>query len=313
MSQSDLENKLLGMLYGGALGDALGCPIEFSSLKSIQAAYGEKGLTELLVDSPWTDDTQMAIAVIKGVCPDPLGDLDTIMTNIVKEFINWLDNPGIAPGNTCLKGVRALAQGRHWSTSGILMSKGCGSVMRSPALGFIYQNNSDKLTQIARSQGIATHGHPAAIIASVAAPYTVKLILDGIPEEKILPRVDNMFRGHNQDFDKCLERINALRFGSNEIDEMSSLGRGWVGDEAYVMSLYAFLRHPEDVKKCLRLAVNHSGDSDSIGCIAGNFIGVKKGFGHLPKEWLKHLRNRDHLDALVPLMLAARKIVDAGE
>ncbi|WP_031475880.1 ADP-ribosylglycohydrolase family protein [Streptomyces bicolor] len=58
--------RVRGCLLGGALGDALGYPIEFSSLERIRAANGDSGITGLLFpgDSDGariSDDTQMTL------------------------------------------------------------------------------------------------------------------------------------------------------------------------------------------------------------------------------------------------------------
>lgn len=41
------------------------------------------------------------------------------------------------------------------------------------------------------------------------------------------------------------------------------------------------------------LAVNHDGDSDSTGSIAGNLLGAMHGVKAIPPEWLEPLELRD--------------------
>ena len=64
--------RIRGCLLGGAIGDALGNPIEFSSLGGIRAAYGEAGVTGLVPDDSGaagriTDDTQMTLFTAEGL------------------------------------------------------------------------------------------------------------------------------------------------------------------------------------------------------------------------------------------------------
>ena len=40
-------------------------------------------------------------------------------------------------------------------------------------------------------------------------------------------------------------------------------------------------------------AVNHSGDSDSTGAIAGNILGARLGLKALPREWIDRLELTD--------------------
>lgn len=45
-------DRIRGSLVGGAIGDALGYPVEFiPSFKEIQAKYGEKGITRWMFSS----------------------------------------------------------------------------------------------------------------------------------------------------------------------------------------------------------------------------------------------------------------------
>ena len=75
-----------------------------------------------------------------------------------------------------------------------------------------------------------------------------------------------------------------------------------MGEEALAIAVYCALRHPDDLPACLRAAVNHSGDSDSTGAIAGNILGARLGSGALPREWI------DPLDVLEGIELMALQL-----
>lgn len=47
-----LQNRIRGSLIGGAIGDALGYPIEFNSYAEIINRYGERGITRLETKQP---------------------------------------------------------------------------------------------------------------------------------------------------------------------------------------------------------------------------------------------------------------------
>ena len=59
--------QVLGMIYGLALGDALGSPVEFWELKGIRERYGPDGIQELPAPALFTDDTQMTLAVAEAL------------------------------------------------------------------------------------------------------------------------------------------------------------------------------------------------------------------------------------------------------
>ena len=61
-----------GCILGGALGDALGAPVEFKTLTEIKNLYGKNGIQKLQPTYPTglaeiTDDTQMLIFTIDGL------------------------------------------------------------------------------------------------------------------------------------------------------------------------------------------------------------------------------------------------------
>jgi ADP-ribosylglycohydrolase len=70
---------------------------------------------------------------------------------------------------------------------------------------------------------------------------------------------------------------------------VESLGGGWVGEEALAIALYCALVAGDDFVKGVRLAVNHSGDSDSTGSITGNIMGALLGKQAIPRGWLDQL------------------------
>ncbi|MFB6813802.1 ADP-ribosylglycohydrolase family protein [Streptomyces sp. NPDC056347] len=64
--------RVRGCLLGGAIGDALGNPVEFLSLAGIRRAHGASGVTGLLPDDEGvvgrvTDDTQMTLFTVEGL------------------------------------------------------------------------------------------------------------------------------------------------------------------------------------------------------------------------------------------------------
>ncbi|MEV6703889.1 ADP-ribosylglycohydrolase family protein, partial [Streptomyces sp. NPDC051453] len=137
------RSRVRGCLLGGAIGDALGYPVEFLSLDAIRATHGAAGVTGLVADADGvtgriSDDTQMTLFTaeghLRGYCrtrdrgvggaeaaivhdaylrwletqnhPGPLPEQD------LRHRIGWLRHePWLyarrAPGNACLSGVEA--------------------------------------------------------------------------------------------------------------------------------------------------------------------------------------------------------------
>src|SRR5690606_26874263 len=72
MGSVTYRSRVRGCVLGGAIGDALGAPIEFDSIGSIRARHGQAGITGMLTDGIGragliTDDTQMTLFTLEGL------------------------------------------------------------------------------------------------------------------------------------------------------------------------------------------------------------------------------------------------------
>ncbi len=66
------RSRVRGCLLGGAVGDALGFPVEFASLDRIRVSHGERGVTGLVpgargVVGRISDDTQMTLFTVEAL------------------------------------------------------------------------------------------------------------------------------------------------------------------------------------------------------------------------------------------------------
>lgn len=160
MDMNKQLDRIRGSLIGGAVGDALGYPVEFiGSYAGIQRKYGENGITRLdtsqwrLFDEggkgqkAWiSDDTQMTLftacgllnaeaqgkAPKRAICDAYLEWLFTQDGCKKRPTDCWISalpelNNCRAPGNTCLTALQAILQGREPHNN----SKGCGGIMRT--------------------------------------------------------------------------------------------------------------------------------------------------------------------------------------
>ncbi len=298
--------KVLGMFYGLALGDALGAPVEFWEVKGIRERYGPAGIQELPAPALFTDDTQMTAAVAEALAAAGDQDLGSIMAAVSREFIAWLRSPenNRSPGGACLYGAQRLEAGDPWWKSGKPNSKGCGAAMRVAPIGYLYQHDLPKLRQVASATALATHHHPTAQVGAVAAAFLVKLALDRRPPEEFLPTLELETHGRTRDFDLALERLERALKLDSEDEALALLGDGWVAEEAVAAALYCFLRSPNDFLSTIRRGANTRGDSDSIASIAGGLSGAYLGIGALPPDWVKRIEKSAYLGEL------ARRLAD---
>ncbi len=297
------------ILYGLALGDALGSPTEFKRLSAIKAQYGAAGIQEPPDPALFTDDTQMTLALAEGLLDAGLtADTDTQIQAIGRRFIDWRHSPenDRSPGTTCLAGIERYEQGMDWHESGLVGSKGCGSAMRVAPIGYLYQHDPARLREIAIASSVITHRHPTAIAASVAAAYLVKLALDGDSPATFIRQTMAFTDGLSDELDHSLLRIGHVLGWVDEEAALTHLGQGWTGEEAVALALYCVLRYPDDYVACVGRAANTDGDSDSIACIAGGILGARLGLAAIPPNWIARCEQRESLANLGVRLAAAR-------
>ncbi|MEN8182078.1 MAG: ADP-ribosylglycohydrolase family protein, partial [Myxococcota bacterium] len=71
MEQPDLQERIRGSLLGGAVGDALGAPVEFDSLAALRRRLAPDGVAQLQPAygrlGAITHDTQMTLFTAEGI------------------------------------------------------------------------------------------------------------------------------------------------------------------------------------------------------------------------------------------------------
>ncbi|GAA2879010.1 hypothetical protein GCM10010517_41200 [Streptosporangium fragile] len=326
----DYRDRVRGCLLGGALGDALGAPVEFESIGQIRRQYGPEGLTDLAPD--WrgtvgliTDDTQMTLFTVEGLLRG--GDVAAVH----HAYLRWLDtqqhaspliaNGGFrtgrlreqkwlysrrAPGNACLSGLRRR-QAPAPAPPGLPGpvnpdSKGCGTVMRSAPFG-LRAPDPRHAFDLAAACAQLTHGHPTGALAAGALAALVHFLVEGDPLTKAVRRSADLlatYPSHEETARAVEAAVSLAAEGAPSPEKVESLGGAWVAEEALAIAVYCALTHPEPdgFRAALLLAVNHSGDSDSTGAVCGNLLGALHGEAALPREWLRHLEGREAIREL---------------
>ena len=185
-------------------------------------------------------------------------------------------------------------------------SKGCGGIMRVAPIGlyFIDQNAfaPEDAMRIGAETAALTHGHELGYIPAAALVRIIQcLAQDGehsilAAVKDALARVHTLFSAaaHLKEFEEIMERaINLASSDLEDIDAIHALGEGWVAEETLAIAVYCALKYPTDLEKGLAAAVNHRGDSDSTGAVAGNIIGANVGLSGIPDRFITPLELRD--------------------
>jgi ADP-ribosylglycohydrolase len=335
VGSSQFADRYTGCLLGGAVGDALGRPVEFMSIGEIRKQFGPEGIRDFADTEAGmgaiTDDTQMTLFTAEGLLREYRRTRGTGMRpdyacSVYQAYLRWLHTQGEtsrdpdfhgcldgglmeipelnhrrAPGSTCLSALRDGRMGTvHHQVN---TNKGCGGVMRVAPVGLFCNclpevEDESECARLAFDMGCEvaaiTHGHPLGYLPAGFFSALICNLVSGISLEKAISEAMSIL-AERPERERCVlaaEINQSLRLKRNKKpcpETVERFGGGWVGDEALAVSLFCALAAEGDFAKGVRLAVNHSGDSDSTGSIAGNILGAITGKGGIRKEWLDEL------------------------
>jgi ADP-ribosylglycohydrolase len=321
---------MLGGAVGDALGAAVEFMsrqeilLEFGAegISDYASAYGRLGAI--------TDDTQMTLFTAEGLLRAHVRGCMKGITHypgmVGRAYLRWLHtqgefmysgvDPSIAesgwlvqqsdlhsrrsPGGTCLSALRAMENPGDRARNN---SKGCGGVMRVAPVGLYLwgkthqpQNAAEDAFIMGAELAATTHGHPTGSLTAGVLAVLILALTDGASLQQGLATAKAILRKH----DDHTETLNSIELAerlaeANQIkppEAIDQLGQGWIAEEALAIAVYCALVAPSFEQGVL-MAVNHDGDSDSTGAIAGNLLGAMYGQNSIPTSWLDALELRD--------------------
>ena len=256
---------------------------------AVLAAYAPAQMAQFYVEWMYTQ-----------VSPYPLAEPKAWISSLPELFASR------APGVTCMNACEAMASG----AKAVNNSKGCGGIMRMAPVGLINTCPSFsgvELQCLGAQLAELTHCHelgwmPAGVFAHIVsllsrneassvretATQALNTLPEAFPNAHYLGQLQELLR-------------YTLRLADSDIPDLEAihaLGEGWVAEEALAIGLLCSLRHEDDFAGAITSAVNHGGDSDSTGAIAGNIVGAHLGLAGIPQCYLEHLELRDTISKI---------------
>lgn len=317
-------HRIRGCLLAGAAGDALGAAVEFMDWPSIRQKFGEQGIRDFAPAfgklGAVTDDTQMMLFTAegllrawvrqnsRGLCHPP----SVIHHALLRWYITQGGKPkagvtqdgwliGVkelwaqrAPGMTCMS---ALGASQAFGDKASNDSKGCGGVMRVAPHAFFPQ-----AFELAVENAHLTHAHPSGYLAAGLFADILQRIYEQSCDLKDAVCQSLAEHGQKPGMAETREMVEyALRQSEAGIaptpEGIAVMGGGWVAEEALGIGLWCALM-ANSLEEGIYWAVNHTGDSDSTGLIAGNLLGIQLGPDAIPERWLESLELREVIEQL---------------
>lgn len=286
MKKDKIKDRIAGAMYGVAVGDALGGPLEFMTQKEI---YEKHGWVNGMIGGGWldlvpgetTDDTAMTLAVAEGIMSqgENYTDMRAVVSAVGQNFLDWYHSNPKDIGATCAAVISSVdALGRNlpedWLNASIMYDKqtkgrsgGNGALMRAVPAAIIYTpEQQGGCDGVAKWKTLATMTHWDPEAALLVADYS---------------RV----------ISKCVRGLDAFDdyFELMEKYRQPTIQPTGYSFDSLNMALYAYGTPTDDFKTAVEKAVNMGGDADTIGAITGGLAGSCQGYDDIPPEWIAAL------------------------
>ena len=305
-----------GLFIGTAIGDALGLPLETLTSTQISERFGkvrkilspitnkyigEKGARQGMI----SDDTQLTLAVARGLIAQAGVPLEKILDAIAAEHVEALKATTVGWGKTTEEAVKKLSSGIHWKDSGTPggpnAGKGNGVVMKiAPLAAFAISRGYSLAQTLALVDSLCkmTHNSPLAIAsarAHVAALHYV-LLTDRdhfSPQEFVdtVVRISETSTPQDKETAALTERFRSL--AHVKAMNLEQITAAYGGGSCYVLDslpfTYAFFLREWRSTDSLYSVANAGGDTDSNAAMVGALLGALHGKSIFPDEVVAEL------------------------
>ena len=284
-----MNNKFLGVIFGQAVGDALGLGMEFMTKQEVERNYpnGISDYSQIVQDEhrrrwqkgDWTDDTDMMLCILDSIVE--CGKVDCL--DIAKRFKDWMMNGGMGIGRHT---YNVMALGDYTSNPqkaaeiiwkmGKKKAAANGVVMRTSVVGLLQKNVALHAEDICK----LTHYDPRCVGSCVIVSEIIHaLVYEGAMlgyedivniakryDERIVSFVDMACHDDLAAF--CLDNEASMGY------TLKTLGT----------ALWAYW-HANSYREGILNIILSGGDADTNAAVAGAILGAKFGLDQIPEEW----------------------------
>jgi len=298
------RDRAAGSIIGTAVGDALGAPYEFGSRRPgviLTGTEADMRGGNGWEPGEWTDDTAMAIGILRPLSDGHVPGEDLFHDAVVAEWFDWARTAkdlGIQTskvfrgmGEPTAQAARESARRVHGVTG---RSAGNGAVMRTAPVGlaYLYGKNGLEVTAHAARE-IAELTHPEEDARQAAALWSM-LIYQAVHAGWV-----NVDQALSYLPDEQADRWRALLDEAEGADPDSFEHNGWVvhAVQAAWAAIHAggirpwdrATATPENFRLAMNAAMDIHNDTDTVAAIAGGLAGALVGVSGIPLGWQRRL------------------------
>lgn len=294
------NDRASGVMLAMACGDALGAGYEFGPpFEGEVLMKGGNGFN--WAPGEWTDDTSMAIPILRAAASGRDLRDETVLDEIVAAWIDWAKTaPDVGVQTSgVLRGIEPTASAARASAKRIHdargRSGGNGSLMRTAPVALAYLNDLNGLAEAARAISDLTHFDEDAGDACVLWCLAIRhAILTGEADVRV-----------------GLSALSPDRAAlwSDRIDDAETkqpcdfTKNGWVVEA--LQAAWSAIVNGDGLVDTLERAVRGGRDADTVAAIAGGLVGAQCGLSAIPAVWQRIVHGWPGLRSLDLVRLSA--------
>jgi ADP-ribosylglycohydrolase len=304
-------DKIKGVLFGVAIGDALGVPVEFEDRHYLKEnpvngfiGYG----THNQPPGTFSDDASLTFCLAEVLTGD--FNLNAIANNFVKwAYENyWTSNGKVFDiGISTRKALDKITKGIEPELAGgnTEYDNGNGALMRiSPLIFYIFDKPADERFKIVQKVVSITHRHIQSVISCFYYLEFMLQLLQGKEKFEIyenlksdIPNYLNEagMKGINLKFLDPLLKYDIYNFPEEQIES-----DGFVV-HTLEASVWCFL-NTKNYSQAVIKAVNLGDDTDTTGAVVGGLAGLQYGYANIPAKWVEKISRAKDIEDLAERM-----------
>ncbi|MAE66672.1 MAG: crystallin J1 [Phycisphaeraceae bacterium] len=244
---------------------------------------------------PYTDDTAMAISIVRMLEANGRIDQDELASRFASEFTG---DPGRGYGAGAIRLLQSVARGTPWKEAAYAMfggegSMGNGGAMRIAPIGGYFADDLDHVVDQARLSAEVTHAHrdgqAGAIAVAVAAALAARTGDSADPADST-----SMFEAVIDRTPDGLTRTNirqaaVLPASTSMAVVVHTLGNGSgiVAYDTVAFCLWCAFHHLDSFEDALWTCVTAGGDIDTTSAIVGGIVSLAVGRPGIPRAWIR--------------------------
>lgn len=295
-----IKEKFDGLLFGYAIGDALGLGTEFMTKEVVKARYPE-GLhdySQIIRDAhrsqwkpgEWSNDTETILMELQSIIDNKGVDFIDFAHRLKEWF---LTDPRDITMNLRITlsqpeySSKPFESARHAWTGRIhfdATSECLGRAMIASI--WASENVRENVLKICRMTHPESRCEASCVVLGKMAN---SLFWKG--REASFEELVAMAKAYNKDVVRYIEIARHGSLSDFELDDEDTL---WFVRKALGAALWA-LWHCDSVKEGLYSIIAQGGDADTNACISGGLLGIKYGFSSIPENLVMGLVGKERL------------------